>query len=193
MSAAPQTVPSGPTPPSQRFPWIDALRGFALLGILLMNVEIFNRARSAVFSGLDPAALGVDHVVDWLIYVFVRTKFWILFSLLFGMGFALMLDRARDGDRAFLRTYLRRTLALLLFGAIHGILIWEGDILTAYAVAALFLLLAMFGRLRDGVVIAIAVALVAVVFHPFAFNLIMRNRETIALDPVRAGLVRRKP
>ncbi len=165
MFAAPAPIPSGPTPPRQRMPWIDALRGFALLGILLMNVELFNRAYASVSVGLDPDATGVDHIADLLIYLFVRTKFWILFSLLFGMGFALMLERAQAAGRSFVRTYLRRTLLLLLFGAIHGILIWEGDILTGYAVTALFLLLAILGRLRAGMIVAVALVLLAAVFR----------------------------
>lgn len=177
MSASPPSVQSGPgpTPPPQRLPWIDALRGIALLGILLMNVEIFNRAYGALANGLDPAATGIDRIADVLIYVFVRTKFWVLFSLLFGMGFALMLDRTHRSDRAFLRVYLRRTLVLLLFGALHGILIWEGDILTGYAIAALFLLLAMFGRLRDGLVVATVLALSVALFRyaPLALYLFM--------------------
>jgi len=164
-STASAPVASGPTPPRQRLPWIDALRGFALLGILLMNVELFNRAYASVSLGLDPDAIGIDRTADLLIYLFVRAKFWILFSLLFGMGFALMLDRAQAAGRGFVRTYLRRTLLLLLFGAIHGILIWEGDILTGYAVTALFLLLALLGRLRDGVIAAAALVLLAAVFR----------------------------
>lgn len=167
MSAALQIDQPGPTPPRQRMLWIDALRGYALLGILLMNVELFNRAYASMAVGLDPGSTGIDHTADLLIYLFVRTKFWILFSLLFGMGFALMLDRAQTTGRGFIRTYLRRTLWLLLFGVIHGILIWEGDILTGYAITALFLLLAMLGRLRDGLIVAIALALLAAGFgHP---------------------------
>jgi len=165
MSTVPTAVPSGPTPPRQRLLWIDALRGFALLGILLMNVELFNRAYASFSIGLDPAATGINRVADLLIYLLVRTKFWILFSLLFGMGFALMLERAQAAGRSFVRTYLRRTLLLLLFGAIHGILIWEGDILTGYAVTALFLLLALLGRLRDGVLAALALVLLAALFR----------------------------
>lgn len=165
MSSVPAPVPAGPTSPRQRLPWIDALRGFALLGILLMNVELFNRAYASLSAGLDPETTGIDHGADLLIYLLVRTKFWILFSLLFGMGFALMLNRAQVAGRGFVRTYLRRTLLLLLFGVIHGILIWEGDILTGYAVTALFLLLALLGRLRDGVVAAAALVLLAAVFR----------------------------
>ncbi len=165
MSTPAAPAPAGPTPPRQRLPWIDALRGFALLGILLMNVELFNRAYASLSVGLDPASTGIDRGADLLIYLLVRTKFWILFSLLFGMGFAMMLERAPVAGRGFVRTYLRRTLLLLLFGVIHGILIWEGDILTGYAFTALFLLLALLGRLRDGLLAAAALVLLALLFR----------------------------
>src|SRR3546814_6327254 len=90
-------------------------------------------------SGIAPGATGLDHAVAWLVYVFVQGKFWVLFSLLFGMGFAVM--SARAGDAAtFNRAYLRRCAVLLLFGVAHAVLLWPGDILHSYAVAALILL-----------------------------------------------------
>jgi uncharacterized protein len=70
----------------------------------------------------------------------VQSKFWTLFSLLFGMGFAVMIERARRAGRPFVPAYLRRSLALLGIGAVHALLVWSGDILVTYAIAALLLL-----------------------------------------------------
>ena len=125
---------------------LDAIRGFALLGIFLMNVEWFSRPMQEMGAGIAPGTAGLDHVVAWLVYVFVQGKFWVLFSLLFGMGFAVM--SARAGDAAtFNRAYLRRCAVLLLFGVAHAVLLWPGDILHSYAVAALILL--AFGEMSD--------------------------------------------
>jgi len=125
---------------------LDAIRGFALLGIFLMNVEWFTRPMQEMGTGIAPGTTGLDHAAAWLVYVFVQGKFWVLFSLLFGMGFAVM--SARAGDTAtFNRAYLRRCAVLLLFGVAHAVLLWPGDILHSYAIAALILL--AFGEMPD--------------------------------------------
>ncbi len=141
MSAIPPPLPSAPGPvdAAQRIHALDAVRGFALLGIFLMNIEWFTRPAQRMGSGIDPAASGIDHVAALAVYVLVQGKFWVLFSLLFGMGFALMAERGRQGP-AFRRIYLRRCLALLGFGLAHALLLWTGDILLGYALAGLMLL-----------------------------------------------------
>ena len=73
-------------------------------------------------------------------------KFWTIFSLLFGMGFAVMMTRAARAGREFTKVYLRRMLALAVFGAAHFILLWEGDILFSYAVGALMLMIVLYGK-----------------------------------------------
>jgi len=136
------TTWSGPVAEGERIATMDILRGFALLGIFLMNIEFFNRPLQDFSSGL-PIAHGIDHLAGWLIYVFVQGKFWVLFSLLFGMGFAVMRDRAAAAGRPFLGLYLRRVLLLAAFGLAHIVLVWVGDILFAYALGALALLVFM--------------------------------------------------
>ncbi|MDI9239218.1 DUF418 domain-containing protein [Lysobacter sp. LF1] len=128
-----------PTGANQRLQNLDVLRGFALLGIFLMNVEYFGRPLADMGQGIQPGQAPFDHALSWLIYVFVQGKFWILFSLLFGMGFALMDERARAAGRDFTAIHLRRSLALLAIGLAHAWLVWAGDILVAYAIGALLL------------------------------------------------------
>lgn len=137
---APATVLE-PVAEGERIATLDVVRGFALFGILLMNVEFFGRALADLDGGMAPGTTGIDHWVDWLVYVLVRGKFWTMFSLLFGMGFALMLERADARGAGFAWPYLRRTLALGLIGAGHFILLWGGDILFGYAIGAALLLL----------------------------------------------------
>jgi uncharacterized protein len=134
-----------PVAPSERIAAMDVVRGFALLGILLMNIEGMVGPLNAAMTGLDPALQGADRVADALVCIFVQGKFYALFSLLFGMGFAVMMQRAETAGQAFVAVYVRRSLMLLAFGLVHMVLVWSGDILTTYAVVA-FLLLWWFRR-----------------------------------------------
>ena len=142
----PSPAPFTPVAESQRIEALDVVRGFALFGILLMNVEWFNRPIATLNEGMPRGLTGPDWLASWFIAYFVQGKFWTIFSLLFGMGFAVMLARAERAGREFTKIYLRRILALAVFGAVHFIYIWEGDILFSYAVAALALLIVLYGR-----------------------------------------------
>jgi uncharacterized protein len=132
----------------ERIEALDVVRGFALIGILLMNIEYFNRATHDIGSGMQQGLSGANYWFSWFVQYFVTGKFWTIFSLLFGMGFAIMLTRAEAAQRSFLVPYLRRIGALALFGALHFILVWTGDILFSYAVGAAALLVVLYGRGR---------------------------------------------
>jgi uncharacterized protein len=105
------------------------------------------RPLASIWDMLPSTLHGLDYTAAWFIYTFVQGKFWTLFSLLFGMGFAVMMTRAEQAGRDFVRPYLRRSVALLGFGLIHACLIWGGDILVMYALVA-FVLLLGFRKLR---------------------------------------------
>lgn len=128
-----------PTAGGERIAVIDALRGFALFGILLVNMQIFStpwfdRGASAL---LFPGPL--DRAAEWLIRFLAEGKFIALFAFLFGLGIQLQAERSRDEQ------ILRRRLRwLLLFGLIHAVLIWSGDVLLLYALLGFPLL-----RFRD--------------------------------------------
>ncbi len=130
-----------PIAPDERIATLDVLRGLALLGILLMNMEAFVGPLDLSTSGIDPHWQGVDRWADAFVYIFVQGKFFTLFSLLFGAGFAVMAQRAEVAGRDFARFYLRRSLGLLGIGLVHALLLWSGDILVVYALLS-FLLLA---------------------------------------------------
>jgi len=130
-----------PIAPDERIATLDVLRGLALLGILLMNMEAFVGPMDLSTTGIDPHWRGVDRWADAFVYIFVQGKFFTLFSLLFGAGFAVMAQRAEVAGRDFSRFYLRRSLGLLGIGLAHALLLWSGDILVAYALLS-FLLLA---------------------------------------------------
>ena len=135
-----------PVAPGDRITTLDVIRGIALFGIFLMNVEFFNRPIGELDVGLPPNVAGLDYWAGWFVHVFIRSKFWTMFSLLFGIGFAVMLSRAESTGRPFLAPYIRRTLALALFGFLHCVFVWNGDILFDYAMGAAFLLVVFHAR-----------------------------------------------
>lgn len=136
--------PLAPMPARDRIEALDVVRGFALIGICLMNLDFFNRSALLVGTGLPPGLTGIDYAAAFFTGYFVTGKFWTIFSLLFGMGFAVMLTRAEAAGRGFFKPYLRRIAGLAVFGAVHHIFLWGGDILFSYAVAALFLLMVLY-------------------------------------------------
>jgi uncharacterized protein len=142
----PRDIVLSPVRREERIQALDVIRGFALLGIFLMNIEWFSRAQAEMALGLPVGLTGANWWASRLIYVLVQGKFWTIFSLLFGMGFAVMLTRAEQAGRNFLKPYLRRIAALAVFGALHFILLYTGDILFSYAVAALALLIVLYGN-----------------------------------------------
>ncbi len=139
-SAASPSYPTfAPVPGEQRLQWLDALRGFALFGILMYNVMGFG---GYLFHGLPgaPAVRPLDPVFDFLVHALVEAKFYSLFSFLFGLGFAMQLERAEQRGASALPVLRRRMFWLLVIGLAHALLIWFGDILSTYAVLGFALL-----------------------------------------------------
>ena len=141
MQGEPQQVlNSGPVAESARITSLDLIRGVAVLGILLMNAVSFKYEPATVWN---LSAGGSETWLDWSVGVlgeiFVDQKFMGLFSLLFGAGMMLFIDRAAArGARAVLLNLWRNGL-LLVIGILHSLL-WQGDVLVVYALASLFLL-----------------------------------------------------
>lgn len=138
-----------PVRQKMRFASLDVLRGFALLGILILNIENFAGYEALMdfpVGLIKPAFVGwhahLDFAIVILKWVFAEGKMRGLFSLLFGAGAVLLTERIeRRGEtgRAAVVFY-RRNFWLLLFGICHGFLIWFGDILFPYAVLGLIFL-----------------------------------------------------
>ena len=154
----------GPVPAKARIETLDVLRGFAIFGILLVNMEAYN----SPFLYLDTAGEQwwtgtADRVAQYLIFYLARGKFVSMLSFLFGLGFALQLLRAEARGTAIFPVYRRRLLALLLFGVAHSFLLWAGDILARYAVLGFLLL--FFVRLKPK-----AVLLAALVLYTYHFG-----------------------
>jgi uncharacterized protein len=131
-----------PVPASERIDVIDALRGFALAGVLFANLFAFSGF--IMLSEEQQAALpggAANGIVAMLSNVFVSRKFITIFSLLFGLGFGIQLARTRARGDDVVPTYARRLLVLLAIGLVHKFVLWGGDILTLYALFGFVLLL----------------------------------------------------
>jgi uncharacterized protein len=133
----------------QRLPTLDILRGVALLGILMLNIEVFAGSEGLVDIPVGlakPAFVGWHAHLDWSI-VILKWLFWEgrmrdMFSMLFGAGVVLLTERIeqRAGPGKAVGVYYRRNLWLLFFGLIHGLVLWFGDILVNYSMMALLFL-----------------------------------------------------
>jgi uncharacterized protein len=145
--ASPAVIPSARR--AARLSSVDVLRGFALLGILVMNINAFadvevlhdipfGTAQDA-FSGPHASLNLALFYIKWM---FFEGKMRAIFSMLFGAGVVLLTSRAekRGADGTIADIYLRRNMVLLVLGMIHGIFIWHGDILFDYALPALLVL-----------------------------------------------------
>lgn len=135
-----QNTNISPVKPSERYIILDALRGFALLGICLANYPEFSlyTFQSSEIAAAMPSA-GVDRIVRFLQYMMVDGKFYTLFSLLFGMGFSIIISHAAQRGAGGFRLFYRRMAVLLLIGFIHLMFIWSGDILMLYALMGMAL------------------------------------------------------
>ncbi|MGK3200314.1 DUF418 domain-containing protein [Amycolatopsis sp. MEPSY49] len=118
---------------------VDALRGFALLGIFIVNITFMASGYPGSLV-TDPAFSSTfDDVVRGLSSVFVDMKFYLLFSFLFGYSFTLQIQAAARAGAAFAPRLLRRIAGLFALGVLHIVLLYGGDILTTYAVVCLVL------------------------------------------------------
>jgi len=149
----------------ERVQVIDVLRGFALLGILVVNMSSF---KIPVFGDLNEVAGVLDEVASWLIAFGFQTKFYVLFSFLFGYGLSVQMSRADDRGAPLVPRFLRRLLGLLLIGLAHALLLYTGDILVTYALLGVVLLLMR--NARDEVLLCVAASLVVLSALTFAFT-----------------------
>ncbi|MGZ8993885.1 MAG: DUF418 domain-containing protein [Burkholderiaceae bacterium] len=120
---------------------IDALRGFALFGILLVNIQSFLHGATNPVGSLGPDASVLDRITLFATAAFVNVKFMPLFAMLFGVGFSLLYEKLKTMTSEPRRIYRRRMFFLLVFGMLHGTFFYFGDITQMYAVAGLVLLL----------------------------------------------------
>jgi uncharacterized protein len=133
--------PVEPVTPAERLAAVDTLRGFALFGVLLVNMALFSGPLYVLMMDRPWWTSPADRVAELLVRTFAEGKFYTLFSFLFGLGMAIQMQRVEARGVRFARLYVRRLLVLLAIGLCHGLLLWYGDILTVYALLGFVLLL----------------------------------------------------
>ncbi len=127
---------SGPTDPSDRIVSLDALRGFALLGILVINIWLFALPTVATYNPtLYGDFTGVNYVAWVVSHVFFERKFVTLFTFMFGAGMVLFLESKERKGQPGRKLHVSRTFWLLVIGLGHAYLLWYGDILVFYALS----------------------------------------------------------
>jgi len=130
-----------PVQASERIYTLDVIRGFALLGIFIMNMPWFNTSFFAGFDGTEPWPQWWNKWTETATDVLFSGKFNSMFSLLFAVGFTIQLERLEARDPQHAKTiYLRRIFWLFVFGAVHMCVFWDGDVLHIYALLGLVLL-----------------------------------------------------
>ena len=150
-----------PTRPTERIVAIDLLRGFALLGILIMNIQGFSMPLAAYFNPTAYGDLsGANRWVWILSHIFADQKFMTIFSLLFGAGIILMSAKLDErGQRAW-GVHYRRAFWLLIIGLAHAYLLSAGDILVAYALCGFWVY--WLRKLRPGWQMALGILVVSI-------------------------------
>ena len=150
-----------PVGEKQRIVSIDVLRGFALLGILPMNIQYFSMVAAAYFNPTAYGNLNGANGWVWLFsHMLADEKFMAIFSMLFGAGILLMTSRVESAGRRSAPVHYRRMGWLTLFGLAHAYLLWSGDILFTYGLCGMVAFLCR--KLRPGTLIAVGVLLLSI-------------------------------
>jgi len=177
--------PARPVDTLERLTLLDVLRGFALCGVFLSNVNMWFSGRLFLPQERVQAMMAkpVNNIATYAFGFFIFGKFVTMFSFLFGAGFAIQLIRAEGRGASVVPIYARRLGAMLLIGLVHTFALWYGDILSLYAVMGLSLLL--FRRCSDKSLLFWGLVLVLV--FPLLFSvgerflpLLFHSREEVA-------------
>lgn len=140
----------------ERYEFLDVLRGFALFGIITANMILYSLyLRVPASTRASMSTYSSDRVLDFLELLLIEGKFYTIFSVLFGIGFSILLIRAQAKSSAFHLFFLKRMFFLYLIGVAHAILFWHVDILQFYAFCGALLL--PFVKVRNRLLLAFSV------------------------------------
>ncbi len=130
-----------PAQPQERIQIIDVIRGFAIFGILIVNMDFFNDSIFGYVMGYSKPDNLLDQLGRWFITFFAEGKFYSMFAFLFGLGMAIQMQRASVKNINFTFFFVKRMIVLLLIGIVHAYFIWAGDILILYSVLGIITVL----------------------------------------------------
>ncbi|HPQ41688.1 MAG TPA: DUF418 domain-containing protein [bacterium] len=162
-------IAGAPTQKSERIVSLDVLRGIAILGILIMNIQSFAMISSAY---MNPTAFGDftgwNRIIWTASHIIADQKFLTIFSMLFGAGIVLMAARAEQKGVSPARLHYRRTLWLIVIGLIHAYGLWYGDILVSYGLCALLVFL--FRKLNPWLLLILGILAISLASLLFIFS-----------------------
>ena len=170
-----------PVAETERIDLIDVLRGFALLGILAANMPLYSHPLLVSGTGMPRGNSPLDGVADFVVAWLATGKFYPLFSVLFGLGVSIQLERAAARGVDFKRYFVRRMLILLGLGVAHALLVWNGDILVVYALVGLLLFL--FRNARPRTLLIWAAVLFAIPLALGLSNALIGVVAAVAMGP----------
>ncbi|MEK6476915.1 DUF418 domain-containing protein [Catalinimonas sp. 4WD22] len=151
-----------PIPKKTRIEVLDVFRGFAVFGIFIINIEIMNCTfiNQGTFS--QQWSSGIDQLTSRILQLFFYTKFFPIFSLLFGLGIAMQALKLQEHNKLSFSFFGRRMFVLFIFGLLHITLLWSGDVLHLYAMLGMLTTL-LIKRSKRWILILSAIVL----FFPF--------------------------
>ena len=172
--------------PDERLVLLDFIRGVAVLGILVMNIQSFTMPFARYANPLIGFNLeGVDYAVWWLSFVFFEQKFITLFSLLFGVGLSLFAQRLELAGVWQPHRHYKRMFWLFIIGLCHAYLIWYGDILTMYAIVGFVVY-----RLNDKSVVYLVGLALFCLFIPYCLFIVFEmSLEYIPAEEIEKWLL----
>ena len=145
---------------------LDLIRGFAVLGILIMNITNFSHVNVAYMNPTIGAGLeGYNQYFHAFNYIFADTRFMSIFSILFGAGVVLFTNNAESKGKRAGVLHFKRMFWLLFFGFVHAYLIWEGDILVTYAICGCLIYMLRKKTIRSLLIIAVILFAVPITFN----------------------------
>ena len=182
------TAPSA-LPPSERIVTLDILRGFALMGILIMNMPGFSSSWFAEADGSHLWPGPLDQLAEQVRDMLFSGKFNGMFSLLFGLGFTIQFTRMQQQDPLHASTlYLRRLGVLFALGVIHAFVFWPGDILHMYALLGLVMVFGL-RHAGDRTLLWLMVACLAFPTAAGVLRLLYMTPEVVAAQVAEAKLL----
>ncbi len=183
--------PMGPVQAAERIHALDVLRGFAIFGIFMVNIAFFSMPLATL---IDPIAVADGSTADKIAHGIVRGlfefKFVSLFSMLFGIGLIVQMQRADQRRQRFVPLYLRRVFVLMGFGFLHAFGLWYGDILLIYSFTALAVM--WLGRLAVRWLLLIAAGLLGLSWLEAAvfsvLTMLGASNDAVAVEPPAARI-----
>jgi len=143
---------------------IDIIRGIAILGIFFVNFP------EMIVAPLQRVSYtGLDGFIRLIYNLFIQTKFYTIFSFLFGLGFYIFMSRAEAREDKIYILFFRRLFFLFIFGFVHFVFLWQGDILNMYALIGVWLLLLYNNTPKSTLAIAVALLGISVIFNGLTY------------------------